>query len=35
MLFDIPFLADWWRIGEHRQKQIDNHTDQDICAPVN
>jgi hypothetical protein len=24
MLFDIPFLADWTKIGEYRQKQTDN-----------
>ena len=23
MLFDIPFLADWNKIGEHRQRQTD------------
>ena len=23
MLFDIPFIADWQRIGEHRQRQTD------------
>ena len=23
MLFDIPFLADWKQIGEHRQNQTD------------
>ncbi len=23
MLFDIPFLADWNKIGEHRQHQTD------------
>jgi hypothetical protein len=21
MLFDIPFIADWKKIGEHRQRQ--------------
>ncbi len=26
MLFDIPFLADWSKIGEHRQKQMDKNT---------
>jgi hypothetical protein len=23
MLFDIPFIADWQKIGEHRQKLTD------------
>jgi hypothetical protein len=23
MLFDIPFIADWKQIGEHRQRQTD------------
>ncbi len=23
MLFDIPFIADWQKIGEHRQQLID------------
>ncbi len=23
MLFDIPFIADWQKIGEHRQQQTD------------
>ena len=26
MLFDIPYLADWNKIGEHRQVQIDRNT---------
>ena len=26
MLFDIPFLADWNKIGEYRQKQMDKNT---------
>ncbi len=26
MLFDIPFLADWNKIGEYRQKQTDRNT---------
>ena len=25
MLFDIPFLADWSKIGEYRQKQTDKN----------
>ena len=27
MLFDIPFIADWKTIGEHRQRLIDRNTD--------
>ncbi len=26
MLFDVPFIADWKKIGEHRQKQTDLNT---------
>ena len=26
MLFDVPFLADWSKIGECRQKQMDKNT---------
>ena len=26
MLFDVPFLADWSKIGEYRQKQMGNNT---------
>jgi hypothetical protein len=34
MLFDIPFLADWLKIGEYRQKQMDNNTDRENSAHV-
>jgi hypothetical protein len=27
MLFDIPFIADWKTIGEHRQRLTDHYTD--------
>ncbi len=27
MLFDIPFLADWNKIGEYRQRQTDRNTE--------
>ena len=27
MLFGIPFLADWNKIGEHRQRQTDLNTE--------
>jgi hypothetical protein len=26
MLFDIPFIADWKKIGEHRQELTDHNT---------
>eukprot|EP00804_Cyclotella_cryptica_P027828 CCRYP_009238-RA/>CCRYP_009238-RA protein AED:0.07 eAED:0.07 QI:0/-1/0/1/-1/0/1/0/96 len=26
MLFGVPFLADWLKIGEYRQKQTDKNT---------
>jgi hypothetical protein len=28
-LFDIPFLANWNKIGEHRQRQTDGNTEQE------
>ena len=31
MLFDIPSLADWNKIGEHRQHQTDRNTEREIC----
>ena len=32
MLFDIPFLADWNKIGDHRQGQTDLNTDRENCS---
>jgi hypothetical protein len=29
MLFDIPFIADWKKIGEHRQLLTDRNTDRE------
>jgi len=29
MLFDIPFLADWNKIGEHGQCQTDQNTERE------
>ena len=26
MLFDVPFLADWSKVGEYRQKLTDKNT---------
>ena len=32
MLFDIPFLADWNKIGEHRQHLTDLNTAHENCS---
>ncbi|KAL3801987.1 LOW QUALITY PROTEIN: hypothetical protein HJC23_010331, partial [Cyclotella cryptica] len=32
MLFDVPFLADWTKIGEHRQHQTDLNTKRENCS---
>jgi hypothetical protein len=32
MLFDIPFLADWNKIGDHRQHQTELNTDRENCS---
>ena len=32
MLFDIPFLADWNKIGEHRQHLTDLNTTRENCS---
>ena len=29
MLFDIPFIADWKKIGDYRQRQTDRNTAQE------
>ena len=29
MLFDIPFIADWKKIGDYRQRQTDRNTDRE------
>ena len=34
MLFDIPFLADWNKIGEYRQRQTDRNTEQENKARI-
>ena len=34
MLFDIPFLADWNKIGEHRQHQTDLNMEMKIAHVV-
>ena len=32
MLFDIPFLADWKKIGDHMQHQTDLNTEHENCS---
>jgi len=32
MLFDIPFLAGWSKIGDHRQCQTDLNTERENCS---
>ena len=32
MVFDIPFLADWKKIGDHRQCQTDLNTECEDCS---
>ncbi len=34
MLFDIPFIADWKKIGEHRQKLTELNTAREIKERV-
>ena len=29
MLFDVPFLADWKKIGDYRQRQTDQNTERE------
>jgi hypothetical protein len=31
MLFDIPLIADWNKIGDHRQLQTDLNTEHENC----
>ncbi len=35
MLFDIPFIADWSKIGEYRQTQTDKNIRRENLAHVN
>ena len=32
MLFDIPFHADWNKIGEHKQCQTDHNIEHENCS---
>ena len=34
MLFDVPFLADWKKIGEYRQNQSDKNTARENNTPI-
>eukprot|EP00804_Cyclotella_cryptica_P030444 CCRYP_008516-RA/>CCRYP_008516-RA protein AED:0.46 eAED:0.46 QI:0/-1/0/1/-1/0/1/0/96 len=34
MLFDVPFVADWSKIGEYRQKQTNRNTQRENDARV-
>jgi hypothetical protein len=34
MLFDIPFLADWNKIGDYRQRQTDRNTERENKSRV-
>ncbi len=34
MLFDVPFLADWSKVGEYRQRQTDKNTARENNAHV-
>ena len=34
MMFDIPFVADWYKIGEHRQKCTDKNTQRENSRRV-
>ena len=34
MLFDIPFVADWAKIGDHRQSLTDRNTARENSRPV-
>ncbi len=35
MLFDVPFLADWTKIGEYRQLQTDKNTARENNTRIN
>jgi hypothetical protein len=34
MLFDVPYIADWSKIGEYRQKQTDKNTNRENSTRV-
>eukprot|EP00804_Cyclotella_cryptica_P012813 CCRYP_010570-RB/>CCRYP_010570-RB protein AED:0.45 eAED:0.45 QI:86/-1/1/1/-1/0/1/5/145 len=35
MLFDVPYIADWSKIGEYRQIQTDNNTRRENASRIN
>eukprot|EP00804_Cyclotella_cryptica_P009546 CCRYP_006258-RB/>CCRYP_006258-RB protein AED:0.45 eAED:0.45 QI:0/-1/0/1/-1/0/1/0/96 len=34
MLFDVPYIADWSKIGEYRQKQTDKDTRRENASRI-
>eukprot|EP00804_Cyclotella_cryptica_P020176 CCRYP_010892-RB/>CCRYP_010892-RB protein AED:0.42 eAED:0.42 QI:87/-1/1/1/-1/1/1/6/149 len=34
MLFDVPFIADWYKIGEYRQKQTNKNAQRENAARI-
>eukprot|EP00804_Cyclotella_cryptica_P007652 CCRYP_015239-RA/>CCRYP_015239-RA protein AED:0.32 eAED:0.32 QI:196/-1/1/1/-1/0/1/72/119 len=34
MLFDIPYIADWSKIGEYRQRQTDKNTSRENASRI-
>jgi hypothetical protein len=34
MLFDVPFLANWYKIGEYRQKETEKNMDREKSAHI-
>eukprot|EP00804_Cyclotella_cryptica_P020575 CCRYP_003417-RA/>CCRYP_003417-RA protein AED:0.12 eAED:0.12 QI:0/-1/0/1/-1/0/1/0/96 len=34
MLFDVPYIADWSKIGEYRQQQTDHNTRQENASRI-
>ena len=32
MMFDVPFLADWNKIGDYRQRQTDHNTREKLIS---
>eukprot|EP00804_Cyclotella_cryptica_P027899 CCRYP_003794-RA/>CCRYP_003794-RA protein AED:0.46 eAED:0.46 QI:0/0/0/1/0/0/2/0/141 len=34
MLFDVPYITDWSKIGEYRQKQTDNNTRRENASRI-
>eukprot|EP00804_Cyclotella_cryptica_P027453 CCRYP_008863-RA/>CCRYP_008863-RA protein AED:0.47 eAED:0.47 QI:0/-1/0/1/-1/0/1/0/96 len=34
MLFDVPYIADWSKIGEYRQRQTDRNTQRENASRI-